>query len=358
VGLDERTAHLCAGGEAPMLRAGAGALAEFCRLKSGGMAGRQRVIDVYDETKALLASFLGASPLDLAFLAHASDGMNVLARGLDLLPGDSVISLANEYPSSLLPWLARGVELKAVPPGDDPEAAIAAAAGERTRVIAVSHVSYLTGLRLDLERLRDVARSCGAVLAVDASHSLGVLPVPLATCDVLVSCCYKFLLATHGVGVFYWNRERLPELGQPSVGWHSVEWPTVEERSRGYTLKPGAARFELGNPSFVSLFVLREALRVLATLDAARIEAHILGLGGELRDGLAGLGLQLLTPADPRRRGPNVVVATPDDDRFTERLAERGALAWSGDGRVRFSLHAYNDGEDVARALSAVAELV
>jgi cysteine desulfurase/selenocysteine lyase len=154
------------------------------------------------------------------------------------------------------------------------------------------------------------------------------------------------------------NRERLPELRQPSVGWHSVEWPTVEERSRRYTLKPGAERFELGNPSFVSLFVLREALRVLGPLDAARREAHVLELGGRLREGLAAFGLELHTPAEPRRRGPNVVVTRSDDEAFRERLEERRTLAWSGDGRVRFSFHVYNDGDDVERALAAVRELV
>jgi cysteine desulfurase/selenocysteine lyase len=362
VGLDGVVAHLCAGGEAPVLCSVRNALNDFVLLKGQGMSGRERIIDVYRQAKELLAAFVGAtSELDLAFLGSASDGINVLASGVRWRPGDNVVSLTREYPSSLLPWLSRrteGVELRTVEPRGDPEAALAAAIDERTRIVCVSHVSYLTGLRLDLERLADAVHARGAILAVDASHSLGVVPVPVRACDVVVSCCYKFLLGVHGAGVFYWNRERLSELAQPAVGWHSVAWPELDERASSYRLKEGAQRFELGNPSFVSLFALREALRALSVVSRTDSEAHVLALGKELRDGLVRLGLPVLTPEPPERRAGNIVFADPDAERVVAELAGHGVLAWSGDGRIRFSLHAYNDASDVAAALDALAAVV
>ena len=69
----------------------------------------------------------------------------------------------------------------------------------------VSHVSYLTGQRVDLARCAEIARGVGAWLAVDATHGLGVAPVPGELCDFVVSSCYKWLLATHGVGIFAYN---------------------------------------------------------------------------------------------------------------------------------------------------------
>lgn len=361
VGLEALRAHLCTGGEAPMLESTLAALQEFCSLKSRGMAGRAAIVGVSDETKELLAAFLGVTPGELAFLASASDGLNALARGIEWQPGDNVVSLAREYPSSLLPWLAAapaGVELRAVEPGDDPEGAIADSLDDRTRVVCVSHVSYLNGLLLDLERLAGVVRSRGAILAVDASHSLGAIPIPIAACDVLVSCCYKFLLGVHGAGVFYLNRERLGELASRSVGWYSVVWPELDERARSYRLKDGAGRFELGNPSFISVFALREGLRTLSTVSRQESAAHIGALAGELAAGLVELGLPVTTPKAPRRRGSNIAFATREDGAFVEALAERGVLAWSGDGRVRFSLHVYNDSADVRSALDAVATLL
>lgn len=362
VGLEGDVAHLCAGGEAPMLRAGAGALTRFSTLKSQGMAGRDQLYAVYHEVKGQLAQLLGAAgPDEIAFLANASDGLNTLARSVAWRPGDEVVTLAGEFPSSIFPWLAQrrqGIRVRAVEPGTDPEGAIAAAMTARTRLVCVSHVSYLTGLRLDLERLGAITRAAGAILAVDASHSLGALPVAARHCDFVFACCYKFLLATHGVGVCYWNRQRRPELAESAVGWHSVEWPGLEERNAGYRLRAGAARLELGNPSFISLFVLREALALLLRLDPGALEAHLLGLGAELLDGLGALRLPVLTPAAPARRGPNLVFAAPDHGQVTAALAERGVLAWSGDGRVRFSLHGYNDSRDIDRALAALREVM
>lgn len=362
IGLDD-VVHLCTGGEAPMLKASRDALFRFAEFKSGGMHGRSKIIDVYEETKAALAEFLatpgGAD--DLAFLGHAADGFNVLANGIDWRPGDNVVSIRREYPSSLLPWLARGesgISLVAVESGDGVEDRIAAAMTPRTRAICVSYVSYLTGYRLDLARLASIAHASGAILAVDASHALGALPIPVEDCDVVVSCCYKFALGIHGVGVFYLDRQRLAELLQPAVGWFSIEWPDLDERSERYTLRRGSGRFELGNPSYVSIFALREGLRVLAQVGPAAIEAHVLKLGERLRAGLADLGLDLWTPEPAHRRATNIVFGSADADGIVERLRARGVLAWSGDGRVRFSIHGYTDSADVDAAVAAVAAVL
>ena len=362
LGLDD-VAHLCTGGEAPFLRASRDALMRFTELKGRGMEGRSRIIAVYEEAKVGLAQFLSApgGADDLAFLGHAADGINLIANGIEWKPGDEVVSIRREYPSSLLPWLARrdrGVALIAVEPGEGVEDRIEAAMTERTRIVCVSHISYLTGFRIDLARLSSIVRSRGAMLVVDASHALGAIPVPLDLCDAVVSCCYKFALGTHGVGVFYLNRRRLAELRQPSVGWFSIEWPGLDERSEGYALKPGAGRFELGNPSFISIFVLNEAVKILNEFGAQALEDHVLTLGGDIRDGLVHLGLDVWTPADPLKRGTNTVFGSPDADGIVERLGEAGVLAWSGDGRARFSIHGYNDSSDVDRALTTLAAVV
>lgn len=361
-GIEPGIAHMCTGGEGPMLRAAIPAVEEFSRLKSLGLPGRQQIIDTYNETKAMLAGYLhtpgGAG--DIAFVGSSAEAMNILARGLDWREGDNVVSLQNEYPTSLLPWLAlgsRGVSLQVVDWTDDPESGLEAAISDRTRIVCVSHVSYLTGLRLDLKRLSSAARAHGAILAVDASHSLGVIPVPIEHCDFLVSCCYKFMLATHGLGIAYWNRQAIPSLEQLSVGWHSVEWPSLEERNRSYHLKKGADRFELGNPAFISIYVLREALKVLTPIDPAKSEAYVGRLATDLYDRLLELGLSIWTPDDVMRRATNIVFRSLRADELLVELEAHGVRAFSGEGRIRFSLHAFNDEQDIEAAVSAMAEL-
>jgi selenocysteine lyase/cysteine desulfurase len=105
------------------------------------------------------------------------------------------------------------------------------------------------------------------------------------------------------------------------------------------------------------VYVLESALRTLDNLDVGTVEAHVLALGGALRAGLVKLGLPVLTPEAPEERAGNIVFASDRCLEVEQALRELGVLVWAGDGRVRLSVHAYNDEADVARALGALADL-
>ena len=357
----EHVAHLAVGGEAPVLRAHIEAATQFLLDKGDGMPGRERFFTTAARTKAALAARLGGRVEEVAFLASASEGLHVASEGIDWRPGDNVVVGLSEFPSVLLVWQRlrpRGVEVRAVGRAavvthDE----IADAVDRRTRAIAVSHVSYLTGARHAIGRLRTLADRVGARLVVDASHALGVVPVDGSLCDVVVACCYKWLLAVHGVGVCYVNGRRWPDLGAPWVGWHSEIWEDDWQRRTDYRLKADAERFEAGNPAFLPVYVLDSALRALDGLDPRTVEAHVLALGGTLRAGLVKLGLPVLTPEAPEERAGNIVFASARCLEVERALREAGVLVWAGDGRVRLSVHAYNDEADVARALEALEDL-
>jgi cysteine desulfurase / selenocysteine lyase len=357
----EHVAHLATGGEAPVLRSHVDAATRFLLDKGDGMPGRERFFPVVTSVRERLAALLGGRPEDVSFLAHASEGLFVASEGIDWRPGDNVVVERSEYPSVLQTWQrlrARGVEVRAV--GGEPvvpHAELEAAVDRRTRVIAASHVSYLTGARHDLGALRRLADRVDARLVVDASHGLGVVPVDGTLCDVVVSCCYKFLCGVHGAGVFFLNQRRWPDLAPPWVGWHSAEREEDWRRRTEYRLRTGPERFEAGNPPFLPLYLLDNARRTLDPVPIPAIEAHVLALGGELRQGLVKLGLPVLTPEAPETRAGNVVFATDRSREVEARLRAAGVLTWSGDGRLRISVHGYNDEGDVARAIDALARL-
>jgi selenocysteine lyase/cysteine desulfurase len=357
----EHVAHLATGGEAPVLRANLAAATQFLLDKGDGMPGRERFFTTANRARAALAVRLGGRPEEIAFLSSASEGLHVASEGIDWRPGDNVVVGQSEFPSVLLAWQRlrpRGVDVRAV--GREAVVThdeIAAAVDQRTRAIAVSHVGYLTGARHDLGRLRSVADRVGARLVVDASHALGVVPVDGALCDVVVACCYKWLLAVHGVGVFYVNSRRWPDLAAPWVGWHSTHREDDWRRRTEYRMREDGSRFEAGNPPFLPVYVLDSALRTLASLDPRAVEAHVLALGGILRAGLVKLGLPVLTPEAPEERAGNIVFATDRCMDVERALRAAGVLVWAGDGRVRLSVHAYNDEADVARALAALGDL-
>lgn len=360
VGIDGRT-HLCVGGEAPLLRSHLDAWQRFAVDKGDGMAGRERLFETYRKTKSNLSWLVNRPESDIALLAHASEGVNVVAHSIDWRDGDNVVVVDVEYPSLIYPWTrltARGVELRVVPTRnwqiriDDLRAAV----DGRTRLVSVSQVSYLTGQRLNLPAVADVAWCAGAYLLVDATHALGVVPVDANDCDFLVSSCYKWLLGTHGVGVFVWNRSRVPELRPASLGWHSVSRRGGPDRPTEVDVRPDADRLEIGNPSFVSIYALNNALERLAELTARDVERHALELGALLREGLRARGRVVLTPEPPAERAGNTCFVEPAAEALVERLAARGVLVWGSEGRVRVSGHVYNSADDVQRFLRALDE--
>jgi selenocysteine lyase/cysteine desulfurase len=360
IGIDH-VAHLATGGEAPVLRANLEAATRFLLDKGDGMPGRERFFATADRARAALAARLRGRVEDVAFLGSASEGLHVAAEGVDWQPGDNVVVSQSEFPSVLLAWQRlrpRGVEVRqvgreAVVTPDE----LADAVDRRTRVIAASHVGYLTGARHDLRRLRALADRVGARLVIDASHALGVVPVDGTLCDVVVACCYKWLLAVHGAGVFYVNSGRWPELTAPWVGWHSTHREEDWRRRTDYRMRDDGSRFEAGNPPFLPVYVLESALRTLDGLDVRAVEAHVLALGGTLRAGLVKLGLPVLTPEPAEERAGNIVFASDRCLEVEQALREVGVLVWAGDARVRLSVHAYNDEADVTRALAALADL-
>ena len=238
---------------------------------------------------------------------------------------------------------------------------IEAAIDDRTKVVAVSDASYFTGQRLDAEALSKMVRSTGAILSLDVTHAAGVVQVHAKHADVLVSSCYKWLLGTHGAGIFYVNEDRVPNLSVPFVGWHTPvsipDWrePTV------YTPRAGAARFESANHSFVSIYILESALDYLQKIGVDAIEKYVHSLGTVLWDGLNDMGLQMMTPREENERAGNVCFMTEHIAAVTKGLAERNVLVWggyAGVGRIRISTHLYNTEEDVMTFLDAMKDLL
>jgi selenocysteine lyase/cysteine desulfurase len=115
------------------------------------------------------------------------------------------------------------------------------------------------------------------------------------------------------------------------------------------------------NPSFISLYILENALDQLLKIGISTIEAYVLGLSGRVWEGLQQGGWELLTPREPERRAGNVCFTGSKLEAITHSLAEQGILVWGsygGAGRVRVSTHLYNTEEDVERFLGAMRELV
>ncbi len=315
VGLDG-VAHLCTGGEAPWLRSHTTACERFGALKSAGMAGREEMFAIGARVRGQVARLLGVARAEVAFLAHASEGLNQAVRSVEWRAGDNVVFADLEYPSLIYPAALlreRGVEPRVIRTREHYLAIddLARQVDRRTRLVLVSQVSYLTGQRLDLARCAEIARGAGARLAVDATHAAGVVPVDGGLCDFVVSSCYKWL-------------------------------------------RPDASRLEAGNPSLLGLAVLDNALARLGRLAPDDIERHARALGGELIEGLKARGWPVITSEAPEERAGNVCFLADDAAGLASRLAAQRVLVWGGEGRIRVSPHVHCDRDDIERFFHAL----
>src|SRR5262249_12850258 len=146
---------------------------------------------------------------------------------------------------------------------DIPTEALLSAVDRRTRLVALSHVSYVSGLRHDIARIGDLLRGSGTCFLVDATQSLGVLPVPASCADFVVGSSYKWLLGTHGLGVLYWNRSRFPDAEPAYTARNSVVDAFGPHQFERYTLKPDAGRFETGYLNLPAIYSLARSVPYL-----------------------------------------------------------------------------------------------
>jgi selenocysteine lyase/cysteine desulfurase len=369
--LEPGVVHVCAAGETAFLRRHAEAFDAYARDKSRGVDGRELEYDKVTATRERVARFFGVSFDDIGFVSSVAEGMTAVTSAVDWDEGDNACVLAIEFPSMTLP-----LSLRLRPPVDlqvfsDPEQLLEHI-DSRTRVIAVSHVSYWSSERVDLELLRKAADRVGALLVVDYTHSAGAIPIDLSVADFGFSACYKWLLGCTGVAVAFWNRARTPTWSPRTGGWNSIVMSDMPDAANPGTTKPGAARFTFGNPSFPSVYVLEEAIRYLEGFGIDAIYAHDQQLVQRFIDGVDQRGLPLLTPRDLDRRGSSVSLSMTepghlrgeqgdlgdlgDSPGLIHRLQARSILAWGGQERLRVSFHGYNSLSDVDRLLAVLDE--
>jgi len=314
----------------------------------------------YQRCREAAARLVGAKPTDIALLKNTTEGLGVVANGLDWREGDNVVSCNVEFPANIYPWMnlaRRGVDLRLVPERDGrvPFEDIEAALDARTRVLALSFVEFGSGFRHDLERLGALCASRGVLFVVDAIQGLGVFPVDVAAqqIDALSADGHKWLLAPEGCALFYCTPALREQLEVVNVGWWGVV-NASDYLNYDFTLRPDARRFESGTLNTVGVYGLTAAIELLLELDLDRVAARVLELTDHLCEGLLGKGCELLSSRVAGEASGIVSFVSPSEDprAFVTRAEGEGIIIACRDRRVRVSPHCYNDESDLNALLA------
>ncbi len=341
----ERLVYLNAGTEGPVPEHAATAVKERAEAEAQvGRCGRS----YFEETQALAgrlrasyADLLGCAPAEVALTGSTTDGCNTVLGGLDLREGDEIITSDEEHPGLLAPLgrakRARGVNVRVVP-----FAEIAGAVTEATRLVACSHVSWVSGRVVDVAAIT----ATGVSLLLDGAQSIGAVPVDVRAfgCDFYAGSGQKWLCGPEGSGCLYVREERLDDLLVPWPGYGSLADP---HRALEFEPADGAARFDHGYPAGLRSVYALASLEVFEQAGWTWVHARAAGLAELLVQRLSERGLTVW----PRGASTLVSWEAGDAQAVVERLAAEGIVVRSipAFGLVRASVGAWSSEQDIER---------
>ena len=316
-----------------------------------------------ETTRSRAAQLIGADTDEIALMPSTTAGINLVAEGIDWQAGDNIVTLDDEFPSNLYPWLhleRLGVETRCVPTaiGRIDLDQLADACDDRTRVVSASWVGFANGCRRDVQAIADIAHQHDALFFLDAIQGLGVFPLDVvaANVDCLAADGHKWLLGPEGAGIAYIRRECLGRLQPIGVGWNSVvnalDFSHIELK-----LKPTAQRYEGGTLNMAGFLALGASLELLSSLGIENIANTILDFTEQAGEMLAELGATLHSPRDRVEECSGIICfELPNQNPFEVRkhCLEQGVVLACRGGRLRLSAHAYNNEDDLNRTLEAL----
>jgi len=316
--------------------------------------------------RAQLATLVGAPPDTLAFTRNTTEGMNVVARGLEFQPGDEILTTTQEHVGGRCCWelvAARyGLTLRTFPPPvpapseDALFDAWTSAVGPKTRVLSISHVFFSTGAIQPVRRLAAWARDRGIITVVDGAHPPGMLALDLTDlgCDFYASSPHKWLLAPKGSGFLY-----------ISPAWIDRLWPLVASGGWDDLALKGDRFDHVGTRNESLLIGFQAAIAFHNAIGTERIERRSRGLATRLDAGLrAQPGVRVVSPASPEVRSAMVsfTVDGLKGSDVVQRLWKMGPVRVRLVGEdnldyVRLSTHVYNNPDEVDRVVGMVGEI-
>ncbi|MBZ3936058.1 cysteine desulfurase [Methanimicrococcus blatticola] len=344
--------------------------------------------NAFEDAREIIADFLNAPPEKMIMTKNTTDSINIVANGFDFQEGDEIITTVVEHHSNFVPWLRqkeKGVQVKVadidvegfVNPDQIDEMIT-----DKTKMIAIGHISNVFGSIQNIEKIIQIARKNNIPILIDGAQSAGHMALDLKAldCDYFAAAGHKGLLGPQGTGILYIKN---PETIQPTVLGGGT---TSDADACSYALKSSPECFEAGTPNLPGVIGLGAAVEYLQKIGVEAVEAHdnhlaretakrlkeinsthgnnntnnrntddnrITVYGPDNRAGLVSFNIEGLTPHTVAMRLDKYNICV----RSGYHCAIPGQKALGIDGSVRASFGLYNTEEEVDTFINAVSEI-
>lgn len=333
----------------------------------------RRTTEHYENARETVASFLNAPVENTVFTRNTTESINIVAQGLSWEKGDHVITTLVEHHSNLLPWMRlreQGVEMTVVEPDEygivDPSK-IEEAITDKTKVIAVTHISNVFGSVLDVKSICKLAKEREIISVIDGAQSAGHTPVDFEKigCDFFAAPGHKALLGPQGTGILCMKDPY--SINPLNVGGGAVTSVTATD----YELDRAPSRFEAGTPNIPGVIGLGRAIEYIEELGIENIEAYEKKLAKRAAKELASIdGIDVYGPEDRapvvpfnlNGMHPHDVALILDETRNIcvrsgYHCAMPGIVYMGLEGTVRASFGPYNTSEEVDVFIETMGEI-
>jgi cysteine desulfurase/selenocysteine lyase len=310
--------------------------------------------------KGNLGRMINAPPERIAFAGNTSDGLNVLAAGLEWHSGDRILLNDSEFPSNVVPFInlkRLGVEVDIITThhGEITANLVEQLMTPRTRLVSLSFVQFLSGFRADLESIGDVCRRHRALFCVDAIQGLGGFPLDVHAMNIDFLSCggQKWLMGLHGLGFIYVSEDTQERIHQAYAGWTSNRNFFGDFFHYRIDFDPTARRYENGTQNFAGIAALCESTTTLLEVGIKNIQAHIFQLTDKVIDAVDETGYELVTSHDHAKRAGIVTFKCENAQQLFESLKKENITVSIREGMIRVSPHFYNSPGEVDALRSA-----
>lgn len=324
-----------------------------------------------NETRVVAAELIGAKASEIALIGPTSVGLSLVANGLPWQAGDEVVCYLDDYPANVYPWTdleRHGVVLKrlqpAAPGAITPEL-VEAALTPKTKLVALASCHFLSGYRIEIDRIGRMLRERGILFCLDAIQTVGAFETRVDHVDFLSADSHKWMLGPMSAGIFY-VREELQDRLRPSLlGSWNVRSPNFIAQEE-IAFERGGRRYEPGALNISGILGMKAGIDLIQEIGLPAISAQLLKLKARLHAGLQPLGFTFLGP-DPRSINASCITTVQHPQRsladisahltahnITTSLRHNRA----GQPLLRFSPHFYNTEAEMDRVAQVVAELM
>ena len=314
-----------------------------------------------------IAPLIGAKSSEVSMHTNISSLQSMLISCFDFSGRrNKIVYTDMEFPSVMYVYekfaTAQGARLKIVSSDDGITVRtqkLLDAIDEKTLLVPVSHVLFKSGYIQDIEAIIEKAHRCGALVILDAYHSVGTIPVDVHTLDVdiLVGGVLKWLCGGPG-GAFLWVRPSLLKKLEPKVtGWVAHQQPFAFETTMKY--RGDAFKFLNGTPAIPALYAAQEGPKIISKVGIEKIRAKSKHQTALLIDKARSYGFTIFTPSNPEQRAGTVTFNVPHAYQVSRELLRKNIMVdYREGGGIRLAPHFYNSDDEIIYAVEQIKKIL